>query len=403
MGSLVADTSILHIRDRPFHDTFAEKQLAKYGWEKGQSLGANGNGLTRAIEPKKRAEAVGIGADRGVLADWGGRWWEIACGKAMGRLGSGTNTPANGSESDSSEDEASKTAARAREAKKSLYLGSFVKAGTVIEQPKSDLVLEDGHAAAISYDTMFQACEGRTLSKARGLGQRGKLQRIKNLKDADAQLLEAARPEGWTNFWTGKADSKPTSPTEDGSAVGGEKSAVEESENVRAGDGEDVIETEASESERKRSRKARGTEVADEAEEQEDGERKRKKKKKSKSSKVEDEVADDGVTEASPRRKHSKSSSTKRGGAADAPEVVDSAVSSPRKKSKSKSKRPAVEDDVGAAADGATATTEPAEETPEERAERRRLKKERKRAREEEAGGEEPTSKRQKRNVEEGA
>jgi hypothetical protein len=288
------------MRDRPFVDTFAEKQLAKFGWAKGQALGAQGQGIKRAIEPQKRAAAIGIGAES-VLADWGARWWEVACGKTMSRLKDDAPAATATPDDSSSDDEETKAVKKAREARKSLYLGAFVKAGEAPVAAVSELVVGEDAARAISYDVMLKACEGRTLSKSRGAKQTGKLQR---LREADAAPLPpAARPASWSNFWTASREGSPNATRDTADAATAEP--AKHSTSTSAAD-DDSAAPAASETDDAREKK-----------------KKKKKKDKRQASEVDETPAAEEAQAVDESRKTKKKKKSRSAAEAEAEEVAD--------------------------------------------------------------------------------
>ncbi|KAJ2384544.1 hypothetical protein GGI05_004973, partial [Coemansia sp. RSA 2603] len=59
--------------------SFAEQQLAKYGWKHGEGLGKDRSGITRAITVSKRTDNRGIGSDSN---QWNSNWWDNLYNKA---------------------------------------------------------------------------------------------------------------------------------------------------------------------------------------------------------------------------------------------------------------------------------------------------------------------------------
>ncbi|KAI8925892.1 hypothetical protein BC831DRAFT_459141 [Entophlyctis helioformis] len=53
--------------------SFAERELTKFGWEKGQGLGKSGGGLKKAITVGVKNNTGGLGTDDKA---WGFQWWD---------------------------------------------------------------------------------------------------------------------------------------------------------------------------------------------------------------------------------------------------------------------------------------------------------------------------------------
>ncbi|KAL4443491.1 hypothetical protein ABPG75_011228 [Micractinium tetrahymenae] len=60
---------------------FGERMLRTMGWEAGQGLGKEGQGMKEAISVKKKEDTVGVGGN-GSYA-WGDKWWEKAFDSAV--------------------------------------------------------------------------------------------------------------------------------------------------------------------------------------------------------------------------------------------------------------------------------------------------------------------------------
>ncbi|KAJ1977362.1 hypothetical protein H4R34_003609 [Dimargaris verticillata] len=53
--------------------SFAEAQLAKYGWKRGQGLGRSNDGIKKAVKVSRKSDRKGVGATNN---DWGFAWWD---------------------------------------------------------------------------------------------------------------------------------------------------------------------------------------------------------------------------------------------------------------------------------------------------------------------------------------
>ncbi|KAJ1794645.1 hypothetical protein LPJ59_004489, partial [Coemansia sp. RSA 2399] len=178
--------------------SFAEQQLAKYGWKKGQGLGKNSEGVKRAITVSRRTDSRGIGSDSN---QWNSNWWDHLYNKASGNS-STADTPQTTLSEDDKEEE------REFQSKMSLaanerdtigdYQGLFVRAvSTSVSTIKVSESLQSSGAGnrvdrtqftrdgsihlgstGISDAELFAACEGRMARKGARAEQNGKLARV---------------------------------------------------------------------------------------------------------------------------------------------------------------------------------------------------------------------------------
>ena len=63
------------VSHKKFTSEFGAKVLGKYGWSEGEGLGENKNGITEAIQIKRREENIGIGKKK-KEQKWNDKWWE---------------------------------------------------------------------------------------------------------------------------------------------------------------------------------------------------------------------------------------------------------------------------------------------------------------------------------------
>ena len=63
------------VSHKKFTSEFGAKILGKYGWSEGEGLGKNKNGITEAIQIKRREENIGIGKKK-KEQKWNDKWWE---------------------------------------------------------------------------------------------------------------------------------------------------------------------------------------------------------------------------------------------------------------------------------------------------------------------------------------
>lgn len=154
--------------------SFAEQQLAKYGWKKGEGLGKEKGGIKRAITVSRRTDNRGVGSDAN---QWNSSWWDHLYNKASVNT-STTNTPV--------EETIPETKDTLNE-----YQGMFVRQSANNSQKNSGestptvdrtkLVRDGGvhlGVSAISDAELFAACEGRMARKGARAEQNGKLSRV---------------------------------------------------------------------------------------------------------------------------------------------------------------------------------------------------------------------------------
>ncbi|KAJ2666698.1 hypothetical protein IW148_000688 [Coemansia sp. RSA 1199] len=164
--------------------TFAERQLAKYGWKQGEGLGKSRDGIKRAITVSRRTDNRGVGSDAN---QWTSNWWDHLYNKASN---SGTSTPLSAPKSDEDAVYEAKLAEAAEE-QDTLheYNGMFVKqsssgTSTPVDRPvdRTKLVRDGnvhlGSHKMLTDEELFAACEGRTARKGARAEQHGKLARV---------------------------------------------------------------------------------------------------------------------------------------------------------------------------------------------------------------------------------
>ena len=60
---------------KKFNSAFGAKILEKFGWKEGEGLGKTKNGITEAIQIKRREENMGLGKTKKEIM-WNDKWWE---------------------------------------------------------------------------------------------------------------------------------------------------------------------------------------------------------------------------------------------------------------------------------------------------------------------------------------
>ncbi|KAJ3189749.1 G patch domain-containing protein 4 [Gaertneriomyces sp. JEL0708] len=142
--------------------SFAESQMAKYGWKKGSGLGSRGDGINRAISVGFKNDTNGLGAK---ADEWSFQWWDHVFNKAS----SGIQVSAG----DDGVEVKAKPKAEKEKAKKALLYGAFVKAAPEEEEDDE----EKDYIIKVTDEELLQACEGRTARKGARAYQPGKLKR----------------------------------------------------------------------------------------------------------------------------------------------------------------------------------------------------------------------------------
>ncbi|KAJ2523078.1 hypothetical protein GGI11_001560 [Coemansia sp. RSA 2049] len=209
-------------------NSFAEQQLAKYGWKRGQGLGKHREGVKRAITVSRRTDNRGIGSDS---SQWNSNWWDHLYNKASSSS-SGSASPAptdtqkkeaaqTDDDGDREENEYRFRISSAAGERDTLgdYDGMFVRAVTTSvstvkvipaeiqqqqqQQPnitsrvdRTQLTRDSSihlGSTGISDAELFAACEGRMARKGARAEQSGKLARV--LGDGMPRPEVAARIE----------------------------------------------------------------------------------------------------------------------------------------------------------------------------------------------------------------
>ncbi|PIA18291.1 hypothetical protein COEREDRAFT_79792 [Coemansia reversa NRRL 1564] len=174
--------------------SFAERQLAKYGWKQGEGLGKGREGIKRAITVSRRTDNRGIGTD---ASQWNSNWWEHLYNKATDgkSVVSKEGLDEDSITQDSDHDINKITETTANIDTLSEYQGMFVRSSNTngiknTETSKftkkqtvdrTKLVRDGGiHLGniALTDAELFAACEGRMARKGARAEQSGKLARV---------------------------------------------------------------------------------------------------------------------------------------------------------------------------------------------------------------------------------
>ena len=70
--------------------SFAQKQMEKMGWKKGEGLGLNKTGIKSHVKVRKREDDVGIGHDKLQLAEASNMWWSSSVSSTLAKLANKT-------------------------------------------------------------------------------------------------------------------------------------------------------------------------------------------------------------------------------------------------------------------------------------------------------------------------
>jgi len=129
--------------------SFAQKEMARYGWSEGKGLGRTENGMKNAIKVKLKNNTMGLGHDQG--AEFSFHWWDHIFNKAASSFK--VNESEEGVVMEKCEGKkitplliSTKRGLPTRLANKSLLYGTFVKAGTydVNKVEETNVTLESG-------------------------------------------------------------------------------------------------------------------------------------------------------------------------------------------------------------------------------------------------------------------
>ncbi|XP_018026735.1 G patch domain-containing protein 4 [Hyalella azteca] len=188
-----------------FSNTFAAKQLAKFGWKKGMGLGRQNDGISEPIHIRRRSDKLGIGHDAGENFS---HWWDNAYNQAVGNLK--VVTSKNGSVEVKSYKGSCTSEMKPNLFSRSLLYDNFNRAGTLMgttnHSDTSDSDSDEDQASAsqavdistgngllldLSDDQLLKLCGGATAHKGarHGIRMTGKMKRLEEMAANDAALV----------------------------------------------------------------------------------------------------------------------------------------------------------------------------------------------------------------------
>ncbi|XP_054838855.1 G patch domain-containing protein 4 [Eublepharis macularius] len=181
--------------------TFAEKQLKRHGWKKGQGLGKKENGISEAIKVKVKCDTAGVGHNSAEQFTF--HWWDHLFNSSAANIAVEAGQDGVKVKRVSEQDgEITNKKPRKVSGGKDMLYGRFVKAATLTsgnEEPlkpassSSDSSEEDEEekldlstARRLTDEELVQACGGRTAHKGarHGLTMSAKLARLEEQEKA---------------------------------------------------------------------------------------------------------------------------------------------------------------------------------------------------------------------------
>ena len=171
--------------------TFAEKQLAKFGWQKGQGLGKREDGISKAVKVEQKLDTYGIGLKEERTIDHSFQWWDHAFNKAINNIQVTNEVTGNSNAGDFNI-----SIKRKRELKRSdivSYKRQLVKKpeqqssvnGFIKQDINANAVIEYEEVlestAKMTDAELFNACGGRTAHKGARSSMNGKLYRAQQI------------------------------------------------------------------------------------------------------------------------------------------------------------------------------------------------------------------------------
>lgn len=174
--------------------TFAEKQLAKYGWKKGMGLGKKNDGISEPIKVKTCKNNLGIGNDPKKHLT---HWWDMAYNRAVNNIV--VERSENGHIEVKSSTVCSITQEKPNLFNTNVLYDDFMQAGTLkgiqFTSNKTDAENESRGVSGVkgllldmTDAELLKLCGGGTAHKGarHGIRMGGKMKRIKAMEEADA-------------------------------------------------------------------------------------------------------------------------------------------------------------------------------------------------------------------------
>ncbi|KAL1919151.1 uncharacterized protein VTP21DRAFT_2533 [Calcarisporiella thermophila] len=242
---------------------FAEAQLSKYGWSKGQGLGKNRDGIKKAISVSQKQDTKGVGSE----TDWGFAWWDHLYNKSTSKIqvekdgeeivvkkkGGSAKVKKNGpadtisgdqspeASEDAEEQEPVEASTIASIIRTKLY-STFVKSSVSLNDPSTPKLEENeeddddkrDYSIKITDEELLAACEGRTARKGARGEQDGKLARVMGevlaARSKDNDIVVKRKREEEEEEESGKKRTKSEDSEESGETVKPRKKRKEKKE-----------------------------------------------------------------------------------------------------------------------------------------------------------------------------
>jgi len=158
---------------------FAERQLEKYGWKRGEGLGKESKGISKPVKTTLKQDRDGVGKSK---EDFNFAWWDHVYNKASSNIvisaddedGVKCATKENLKKEEIISTENPQTSQKAAISNKnSLLYGYFLSAGS--DKQEANPV---DYSSKMTDQEIFEACEGRRLGHRGGYQQVGKEKRL---------------------------------------------------------------------------------------------------------------------------------------------------------------------------------------------------------------------------------
>ncbi|XP_074020577.1 G patch domain-containing protein 4 [Numenius arquata] len=177
---------------------FAERQLRRHGWRRGQGLGKRGDGIAEAIRVKVKCDTAGVGHD--AAEPFSFHWWDHVFNKAAANITVEAGQDGISMKTLSEEGlKISNKKPRKAGSTDSMLYGRFVKSATLTargeestkvppasESSEEEEKLDLSSARRLTDEELMRACGGRTAHKGarHGLTMSAKLARLEEQERA---------------------------------------------------------------------------------------------------------------------------------------------------------------------------------------------------------------------------